>query len=299
VSQQITLASTSDSQAEVETALEAVEGDHVVSPEDVSYESPVTEEKVGRGGVASTTDDPKAVEEIARDMEEQREGRAEEYVGKTRRKLQQTAARLNAERYELKDKLAHSEDELQKTRQENEELKRSQQPPGETPTQPTQSQINPELQFEQIRQQTQQRIHEVSERWPELIRAAQEKYEDYEQVVENCNRNFPYPRIAEIHTNLQENATDIAYYLASRPEIAARFYRYAAAGDAGAILNEIDKISYKLEHDEAPVRRRPAYRRAPEPIEPVRSTGGGRYSKDPDKMNMREYNEWRNNGGGK
>lgn len=76
-----------------------------------------------------------------------------------------------------------------------------------------------------------------------------------------------------------DNAEDVIYYLGNNPDKAEDIEDMSAA-KAGA---ELQRLSLKLQSKKST--------KAPDPINPVKSSGGGQ--KSPDEMSMPEYRAWR------
>ena len=113
---------------------------------------------------------------------------------------------------------------------------------------------------------------------------ASEKYDDFDEVV--MDSSLPVtPYMAEAISE-SDIGGEIAYYLGKNRAEAARI----AALSPIAAAREIGKIEAKL--SAAPVQQ-PQVSKAPPPPEPV-GGGSSAFSKDPDKMSVEEWTNWRN-----
>ena len=134
-------------------------------------------------------------------------------------------------------------------------------------------------------QQAQQQEMETLRAFDERLEAALDKYDDYQQVVEN-----PMLPISEVmaHTiRASEVGPDVAYWLGSNPKEAARIYKLPPFMQA----MEIGRIEARITA-EPPVRKTTS---APAPIAPVTSRSGSAPSydtTDPRSIKSMSTSEW-------
>jgi len=105
------------------------------------------------------------------------------------------------------------------------------------------------------------------------------KYEDFDAVA--FNPSLPVNEAMEQVILGSEKGADLAYYLGSNPQEAARIANLPPMLSA----MEMGKIEMKMS---APKKTT----NAPKPIQPVGS--GGSQNKDPSQMSTSEWMEWRN-----
>ena len=114
---EVKVASTTDTPEAVDAAAEMLESDTLIQPAEEgsggegrsSFEATETWTEKSGPRVASTTDSEEAVAEVQEDLDEDREQKKEQYLGKTRRKLLHKVSRLHSELDERDRKI----DELQ------------------------------------------------------------------------------------------------------------------------------------------------------------------------------------------
>ena len=117
------------------------------------------------------------------------------------------------------------------------------------------------------------------------VEDAREKYEDYDQVVQNDKLAIS-PTMAQA-IMLSDNGAEVAYHLGTNPKEAARIHALSPIVQ----VKEIGKIEAKLAAD-PPVKRTTT---APEPIKPVsaRSNGNPSYdTTDPRSTQAMSVSEW-------
>lgn len=143
-------------------------------------------------------------------------------------------------------------------------------------------QIKAEAEASKARQEAAKR--EAS--WQKRVQQAAAKYEDFEELVSNDELEIT-PVMAEAIKEI-ESGPDVAYYLASNPEEAARIRHLSPV----AQVREIGKIEARLNGQAESVKRAS---KAPPPIEPVTSPKSS--SSDPAHMSQAEYEAWRKKSG--
>lgn len=124
---------------------------------------------------------------------------------------------------------------------------------------------------------------ELARIWAEHAAEAKTRYADFAAVVERPDLEISVGLAKEIMRS--DTPADLAYHLASNPEVVARLNTMPV----DRMAREIGRIEATLS---AP-RPRTATK-APDPISPVRGSAGTR---DPAKMTPAEYAEWRRAGG--
>lgn len=126
--------------------------------------------------------------------------------------------------------------------------------------------------------------------WSEKVKAAESKYDDFEEVAYN-----PSVRIT---TAMQEAilespvGPDLAYWLGSHPQDAARIADLSPVSQA----RELGKIEASLSAPPEPKKPKPSA--APAPIKPV-SAAAAPSTKRVEDMSFDEYKSWRAAGGGR
>lgn len=126
---------------------------------------------------------------------------------------------------------------------------------------------------------------QVEEAFAERVEEAMDRYDDYEQVVNNPNLHITDVMAAAIKAS--EKGPDVAYYLGTNPKEAARIARLTPYAQA----MELGKVEAKLAAD-PPVKKTTA---APDPIKPVaarKSTSGVVDTTDPRSTQNMSTSEW-------
>jgi hypothetical protein len=257
----VILSSTTDSQENVEAALESIPGNKLISAEEASYESPINETKVGRGGPASTTDPPEVVEEIAKDMREERDLRADEYVGKSRRKLISQVGRLYESNKQLRERV--------------EELERGKPQPANGAAQnppPVDANANQAQQFQQQQEQQRQQQWELQRleaniTLPWRVALLKQQHPDAEEVMSKVQA----PQRVLDFLPTQPDGLEVGYALARNPNLAQQILDADQRGDHAQVAGILQHVSNTLRYGgiQAPQRNGSA---APPPI---RHVGGG------------------------
>jgi hypothetical protein len=303
----IQVTSSTDSAASVNEAAAAGEGNELVvaatqDPRDANRDaataSPIHVEKVGKGGVASTTDDAAAVHEVTEDLHAEREERKEQYFGRSARK------RINAlskRVFERDDRIAELESPLSKYEQPAAQQNGEALPKSNADEQANGSRSEPSSQ-EQLQQRYEAELHrlkgEVS--FPYRQELARARYSDLDETLNGAKTELPLWTI-----DLLQNAPDgfdVAYYLAKHQDVAQKILDANSQGNpqhAHRILNAIsDALRLGLAANNQPASARPQPRTsAPAPIKPV-GGGSARSSVDPSEMSYQDFKRWRNSGGG-
>jgi hypothetical protein len=266
MSEQVTLASTTDSQEAVEAALESVEGDHIVPPEEQGFESPVNVAPVGsHGGVASSTDPQEVVEEIAKDMREEHEFRGDEKMGRTRRKMAATISRLHEKVSQLTEQLGGRKPPAPVN---GEALEQPTEPPanGEARQGPSPGELQRQHQWEAAQLEARVAL-------PYKLQMGQQKYADFNESIDSVSNDHPLPAWTMEALKLMPNTADVMYWLSKHSDHMDELLRLDRAGQGPQAMRLLDQISGGLAIGElhtAP-RKPPRFgHRAPEPVEHVR-----------------------------
>jgi ribosomal 30S subunit maturation factor RimM len=281
---EVRVASTTDTPEAVNAAAEMLESDNLTQAAEEgsggesrsSFEAVEGwTEKTGPR-VASTTDDPKEIEEVQKDLDESKQERTDQYLGKTRRRPMHTVARLN----ESNDKL----------RQRVEELERGQQP---TPQ-------NGEAQQAQMGEASQGPASEQLRQaeainWNLRAQLAAERYPDFDQVTA-----VDQPRDVINTLRQYDNGFDIAYHLGLHREKAQQIMEQYNAGNYQWVIARLHNLSESLRNgdlnnDNSSSSRRMSHRTRPEPIEPVKGSSSKMY-RPLGEVPYREFRERRNRG---
>lgn len=126
---------------------------------------------------------------------------------------------------------------------------------------------------------------QVEEAFADRVEEALDRYDDYEQVVNNPNLHITDVMATTIKAS--EKGPDVAYYLGTNPKEAARIARLSPYAQA----MEIGKIEVKVASD-PPVKKTSS---APEPIKPVaarKSSSGVVDTTDPRSTQSMSTSEW-------
>lgn len=126
---------------------------------------------------------------------------------------------------------------------------------------------------------------EVLSTFKERAKAASEKYEDFDDVI--TDPETPYNDVMRQVVFESEVGPDIAYYLGTHKDVAEKVAKMPPL-KAAVEMGKIEKIvSDKLN---PPKQKKVS--QSPPPITPVKGSKSG-VNKDPDKMTMEEYRQWR------
>ena len=279
----ITVASTSDTPAQVNEAAEALEGDQLVEGAEAgtggdraegrsSFEACADLPESGPV-VVSTTDPPEAIEQVQADLNEDREQKRDEYLGKTRRRQAATIARLHSKVDNLEKQLAERE-------------------PPTPPQDPGQDELRAQQQdWERQRLQGEATL-------PYRLREAEAKYGD-DLAKSFAAVQLPVWVVDALRAH--EDGFDVGYALSKNPELCRQMVEADRRGEHQQISAALDWISnglrFNAQYNPAPrERQRPAHRR-PEPIETVRGGSARTHrSLDDPGVSYAEFRERRNRG---
>lgn len=135
-------------------------------------------------------------------------------------------------------------------------------------------------------------MQQFEEAVDEIVETGKEKYEDFMEVSTKMPLDEKMME-AIVHSESDELAADIIYYLGKNPEEAAEIQEMSPLKAARAIERIAIKVS--KEEDGSPSEKKPVVKKqltkAEEPIKPQKSTGG--IDKDPNNMSPAEYRAWR------
>jgi hypothetical protein len=326
---QVRVDSSTDSQADVEQAATAEQGDQLVRSEGygtdvqsaerdgVTVESTTESRRQleqafkpqQRGPhVASTTDQPEEVEAVQKDLDEERQQRTDEYLGKSNRKLLRQISRLTGQRYSRDETIAELRAQLAQFQGTPAEAEQSTEPSPQQEPAPQQYQAPPQQGVSQQEAQVVERWLQDFERakaqWPAKAAEAAQRLPDLREALNKLDSENPVSLSAAVHIAMLPNPMDVGYYLAHHPSTVARLW--SMDGSQG-MINELNKISAGLEFSaqhsgESNGRRTQSTQRRtppalPRPISPVGGTFAGSANRNPEHMDYQEYREWRNRGG--
>jgi hypothetical protein len=253
-------------------------------------------EGVGKGGVASTSDNAAAVREAAENLvDDQEERRETQRPGKTRARLLRRLSRLHSEVEERDQEIARLRAQYEPAAQPRAEARPESNADGQQWQRPQQQQpVDPQ-------QQAIEAFRQGEARLPEQVKQAKERYPDFDESLKKCDAEYPVPALAYLHlVSHVENPAETAYWLSKNPQAVARLWILQSSPQPERMLGELNNISYMLRHGNgtAPTRPQPRTSAAPAPIKPVGS-GSARSSADPSTMSFREFKAWREAGGGR
>jgi len=122
------------------------------------------------------------------------------------------------------------------------------------------------------------------------------KYDDFEEIVFDRSAGHITPMIVDILADC-DNPADVAYHLAKNRIEGVAISRMTPTQAARAIA----RLESQLASTPAsPKPLSPKTTNAPPPIKPLGGAGGSSLTtKDPDKMTLKEFNEWRRQQGAK
>lgn len=121
---------------------------------------------------------------------------------------------------------------------------------------------------------------EMAQAWADQEADARTRYADYDQVTRNPD--LPITEAMVQMMSASDMGPDIAYYLGTNPQEAARIARMQPLEAA----RQIGLIEARVSLPKAPTQTQ-----APDPVSPVKPKATA--SKDPAKMSMAEYKAWR------
>lgn len=313
----LTVVSTTDDATAVSEAA-SMHGGELVEPEGKEFFTPI----VQVDGVASTTDDAKTVREVAEDLRQEIEERPDYLTG--RRSTNKRIAELVKQRGTLEDENTRLRQQLAA---ENTRLREQLKEPAASPE--TQSSEQPQNDQGQQNNQTEQpQTQQLSVEQQQQLRRAQEyelkkaeaevkaplryelaktKYPNLDAELAQCPQ-LPLPIIDVL--KMSDDGYDVAVFLARNPAYAHAIRDSFQAGDAARAGGILDMVSNGLKFQTAqnqqqqPQQPRPQnHDREPRPAapRPLRHISGGISSSagDPNEMDMKSYNRWRDQGGGR
>jgi transcriptional regulator with XRE-family HTH domain len=282
------LTSTTDTPEAVNAAAEMHEGDQVVVPAEGGDAQPSRgEEAINRTkNVAAVGEPPEATEATQREIDEVKQQRSDEYMGRTRRRLVHQVQRQSEQIEELQARLAQYESQQPA---ENNGADEPQAAAHEPQQQQQQQPVNAEEAFRQQWNAAQQRL-------PELVKEAKTRIPDLDEALQKADKENPVSATAYLHITTLPNAPDVAYHLATHPGKIARLWQLEASGRGDLMLAELNRISAGLEFNanHGGTARAPAARRqstAPAPIRPV-GTSVSRETAGEAPKDFQAYKAW-------
>lgn len=123
---------------------------------------------------------------------------------------------------------------------------------------------------------------EVIDKWMDQCDDAAEKYEDFDQVINNPN--IPISPVMADTVRMNAQGAEIAYYLGKNPAVAASIAQMPFVQQ----VTEIQALAGKFTTSAT---------NAPDPIDPPRGGDDTLGIKNPEKMSPEEYRDWRRSQG--
>lgn len=140
---------------------------------------------------------------------------------------------------------------------------------------------------EQRERFAQQRSKELGD-WSERVKAAKEKYPDWDERTEALEGIRLHPALERVLVT-SEVGPDVLYHLAAHPEVLEDFR--VPLNVAIARLGRLE--ARFLESSSAPKNEKTKVSTAPEPIRPVGAKGDKTSTVEPDKLPYQEFKRWR------
>lgn len=134
---------------------------------------------------------------------------------------------------------------------------------------------------QRIQSLDQQRQREVQAGWQEQIVEARTRHTDFDAVA--LNNNLPVSQAMAEVISQSDVGADVLYHLGSNP---TKAYELAQMHNPVQVAREVGRLEALVARPKPKTETH-----APQPIQPVR--GKAPASKDPTKMSMTEYAEWR------
>lgn len=229
----ISITSTTGSAADLDAAATMYEGDELVIPaeptpadkrgddNDQGHEAAIarTENVAAFDSTKSAEEAQRDTEEVQRNIDETKEERAEEYLGrpmgKTRAKLLRRLSRLHSENESLREQLAT---------QQGPQPAQPQNGNGPQPRQDEQQQ--PPQNQGQLRWEAARIEAEIA--YPYKVEAAKQKYPDFEQSLNAAKNEVPLWTLDAMR--MMPNGADMAYWFAKNPSYADKLLELDRAG---------------------------------------------------------------------
>jgi hypothetical protein len=264
----VEVASTTDSQDQVNQAAIAVEGDRLVEGYETEIQSATQDgvtvatttdtEKALQGAfkekshsgaqVVSTSDPPEAVAEVQKDLDEQTDERIQQYLGKPP-KLVRQVHRLTGKNYRLQEENEQLRQQLSQ-RQTNAD---SESPDADgagalpSPSPP------PEFYHQQYQQAVENRRKEIAELNPVATESlamrreeAQQRLPDMAETIGWLIEQDAVSQAAQEHIFIQPNGFDVAYYLGKNPGALLRLREIENRHGILAMGQALDGLAHDL-----------------------------------------------------
>jgi hypothetical protein len=145
-----------------------------------------------------------------------------------------------------------------------------------------------------VKREEQQRERAAAERqtkqqqtWATQIQAAQTKYTDWDDVLDDAD--VPVTPALQEALLTSEQGADVLYYLAKHKDEAAKL----ATLSPFAVARAIGRIEATLVVSPSPSAPVAPVVTAPPPVTPIGGGGGTRTTVDPGQMSPQEYRAWR------
>ena len=133
----------------------------------------------------------------------------------------------------------------------------------------------------------------------DTLSRGRDQFEDFTDIAEANTVPITKPMLKIMRDNDFEFPEGIAYYLGKNLKEATAISRMSPIQATRALTIIEAKVSAGLKANPAAQPNNPPKNRVSNAPPPVRPTGSAQtVSKDPDKMTQREYEDWRNKGGG-
>lgn len=143
--------------------------------------------------------------------------------------------------------------------------------------------------FDKLEQAKHLQQQQVAQDWAAQQAEGRVKYPDFDEKVLSAAGKFTNENIAQVLVQ-SDMAADVAYRIATDPEVAAEYAAIEAQNDVIGAARLIGRLEAQ-----ATAPKPKTVTEAPDPVSPVRPAATP--SKDPGKMTPAEYDEWREKGG--
>lgn len=230
------------------------------------------------------------VEETKPPAEEKQEDDGRGRMNRAQRRIGQLIAERDAERQRREDLETRLRAVEERTAPKNEEAKPTLEryngdveKYAEALSSWTTNKVLAEKEAKETKEAEEAENREVFESYNERVKAAAEKYEDFEEVV--GNRNIKIPQVVQLAVMEMENGPDVAYWLGKNPEEAAKLVEMRPL----SAVRAIERIAAKLGTPEKKEEKKGS--NAPPPIKPV--AGSAKSDKKPEEMSWSEFRAWR------
>ena len=157
-------------------------------------------------------------------------------------------------------------------------------------------QARAQWEMESARKAQQEALQHRQENLKTKLQEGYQLYPDFEEVAFDRTASHITPMVVDILAECDHPA-DVAYYLAKNRVEGMAISRMTPLAAARAIAKLEDKLVASRAGTPAPTATNKPITKAPPPIKPVGS--GAPVSKDPEKMTLKEYEQWRLSQGAK